>query len=58
MSTGNVADSAATVIIGQRLRPGCDDAFLTWQHDLNNAASAYPGLIGAEVSPPSAVRPD
>ncbi|MFZ0833433.1 MAG: antibiotic biosynthesis monooxygenase, partial [Mycobacterium sp.] len=58
MSTGDVADSAATVIIGQRLRPGCDDAFLTWQHDLNNAASRYPGFVGAEVLPPSAVRHD
>lgn len=53
-----MTDSAATVIIGQRLRPGCDDEFLTWQHDLNNAASRYPGFIAAEVLPPSAVRPD
>ena len=58
MSAGNAADSAATVIIGQRLRLGCDEEYLAWQHDLNNTASRYPGFIAAEVSPPSAVRPD
>lgn len=53
-----MTDSAATVVIGQRLRPGCDDEFLTWQHDLNDAASRYPGFIAAEVAPPSGDRPD
>lgn len=53
-----MTDGAATVVIGQRLRPGCDDEFLTWQHDLNDAASRYPGFIAAEVAPPSGDRPD
>ena len=58
MTADNVTDSAATVIIGQRLRPGCDEEFLAWQHDLNTPASRYPGFVGAEVSPPTAVQPE
>ena len=58
MTADNVTDSAATVIIGQRLRPGCDEEFLAWQHDLNTAASRYPGFVGADVSPPTAVQPE
>ena len=58
MSAGNVTDNAATVIIGQRLKPGCEEAFLAWQHDLNSTASRYPGFVAAEVTPPTAVQPD
>ena len=55
MDTDNAAtdngatDIAATVIIGQRVRPGCEQAFIKWQHGLNDVASHYPGFIGAEV---------
>jgi antibiotic biosynthesis monooxygenase (ABM) superfamily enzyme len=51
-------DSAATVIIGQRVRPGSEQAFEAWQTDMNTEASKYPGFIGAEINPPTAVQPD
>jgi antibiotic biosynthesis monooxygenase (ABM) superfamily enzyme len=49
---------AATVIIGQRVRPGCEQAFIKWQHELNDIASHYPGFIGAEVNAPTGVQPE
>jgi antibiotic biosynthesis monooxygenase (ABM) superfamily enzyme len=53
-----MTDNAATVIIGQRVRPGCEHAFVKWQNDLNEVASHYPGFIGAEVNAPTAVQPE
>ncbi len=58
MDATRSTDSAATVIIGQRVRPGSEQAFEAWQNDMNTEASKYPGFIGAEVSPPTAVQPD
>jgi len=58
MSAGNGTDGAATVIIGQRLKPGCEEAFLAWQHDMNSLSSRYPGFVAAEVTPPTAVQSD
>ena len=53
MQTQNVTENAVTVIIGQRVRPGAEKEFLTWQHGLNDAASCYPGFIGGEVTAPT-----
>ena len=58
MDTDRATDNAATVIIGQRVRPGSEQAFTAWQHELNEAASHYPGFIGAEVTAPTALQPD
>jgi antibiotic biosynthesis monooxygenase (ABM) superfamily enzyme len=58
MDTKKPTDTAATVIIGQTIRPGCEQAFEAWQHDVNLAASKYPGFLGAEVNPPTAVQPE
>jgi antibiotic biosynthesis monooxygenase (ABM) superfamily enzyme len=52
------ADNAATVIIGQRVRPGSELEFEAWQQDMNREASKYPGFIGAEVNGPTSVQPD
>lgn len=49
---------AATVLIGQRVRPGCEKQFIKWQHELNEVASHYPGFIAAEVNAPTGVQPD
>jgi antibiotic biosynthesis monooxygenase (ABM) superfamily enzyme len=49
---------AATVIIGERVHPGCEQEYIAWQHELNEAALHYPGFIGAEVTPPTAVQSD
>ena len=51
-------DVAATVIIGQRVRPGAELEFQAWQQEMNGAASRYPGFLGAEVTPPTEVQPD
>lgn len=57
MTPEKLADNVATVIIGENVRPGCEEAFLSWQHGLNNAASHYPGFIAAEINPPTPVQP-
>ena len=49
---------AATVIIGQRVKPGLEKAFAAWQHGVNEAASTYPGFLGAEVTAPTELQPD
>ena len=53
MTTEKLTDNAATVIIGEKVRPGCEEAFLSWQQGLNDAASQYPGFIAAEINPPT-----
>jgi antibiotic biosynthesis monooxygenase (ABM) superfamily enzyme len=51
-------DNAATVIIGQRVLPEYESEFTSWQHELNETASHYPGFLGAEVTAPTSVQPD
>lgn len=51
-------NSAATVIIGQKVRQGSEKEFLRWQNELNNVASHCPGFVGAEITAPTAVQPD
>ncbi len=58
MDARKSTDSAATVIIGQRVRAGTELEFEAWQQDTNREASKYPGFLGAEVNPPTAVQPD
>ncbi len=58
MPTQNVTDNAVTVIIGQPVRRGAEQEFLAWQHELNEAASRYPGFVGAEVAAPTEAQPD
>jgi uncharacterized protein len=57
MTTETPADNTAIVIIGEKVRPGREKAFLSWQHGLNSAASHYPGFIAAEVNSPTNVQP-
>jgi uncharacterized protein len=57
MTTDKITDNAATVIIGETVRPGCEDAFLSWQQRLNSASSTYPGFIAAEINPPTVSQP-
>lgn len=52
------AGTAATVIIGQKVRPGCEAEFEAWQTEVNSRASSYPGFLGAEINPPTAVQSD
>ncbi|CQD16866.1 antibiotic biosynthesis monooxygenase [Mycobacterium lentiflavum] len=57
MTSKETTDNVATVIIGETVRPGCEEAFLTWQQRLNIAASHYPGFIAAEINPPTPLQP-
>jgi antibiotic biosynthesis monooxygenase (ABM) superfamily enzyme len=58
MDTPKTIGAAATVIIGQRVREGCEQSFEAWQLDMNSRAATYPGFLGAEINPPTAVQPD
>lgn len=58
MNTGKNVAAAATAIIGQKVLPGTEQDFASWQEDLNTAASFYPGFLGAETSPPTPLQPD
>ncbi len=48
----------AVVIIGHKIRAGCEQAYERWQQDLNREAAKYPGFVAAEINPPSPVQPD
>jgi uncharacterized protein len=58
MQTQNVTESAITVIFGQPVRRGIENEFLAWQHEVNEAASHYPGFVGAEIAAPTDARSD
>jgi antibiotic biosynthesis monooxygenase (ABM) superfamily enzyme len=58
MDTKKPTDTAATVIIGQKVRPGSEQDFESWQQGMNREASKYPGFLAAEINPPTAVQPD
>jgi antibiotic biosynthesis monooxygenase (ABM) superfamily enzyme len=58
MDTQRATDNVVTVIIGQRVRAGSEDAFEVWQQEMNTAASQYPGFLGADITPPTAVQPE
>ena len=58
MDTKKPTDTAATVIIGQRIRAGSELEFEAWQEDMNREASKYPGFLGAEINPPTGVQPE
>lgn len=53
MAADKLTDHAAAIIIGETVRPGSEDAFVSWQEELNRAASAYAGFIGAEIHSPT-----
>jgi antibiotic biosynthesis monooxygenase (ABM) superfamily enzyme len=58
MDTTTSSDNAATVIISQKVCAGSEQAFEAWQRDMNREASTYPGFLGAEITPPTAVQTD
>ncbi|MGY4959501.1 antibiotic biosynthesis monooxygenase [Streptomyces sp. 900105245] len=58
MSAGRNVAAAATAIIGQKVLPGMEREFETWQENLNAAAARYPGFLGAEISPPTPLQSD
>ncbi|MGW2559443.1 antibiotic biosynthesis monooxygenase [Streptomyces sp. NPDC001514] len=58
MNTDKLEEIAATAIIGQKVLPGLEREFKTWQEELNAAAADYAGYLGAEISPPTPLQPD
>ncbi|MFJ3305227.1 antibiotic biosynthesis monooxygenase [Streptomyces sp. NPDC086549] len=54
--TGKGEDAAATAVIGQKVLPGLEREFKTWQEGVNSAAADYAGYLGAEISPPTALQ--
>lgn len=58
MDTTKLQDNAATAIIGQRIQPGLEREYESWQKNVNTAAADYPGFLGAENSPPTPLQPD
>ncbi len=58
MDTKKPTDTAATVIIGQKVRPGCERDYESWQQEMNREASKYPGFLAADINPPTAVQPE
>ncbi|MGW3008891.1 antibiotic biosynthesis monooxygenase [Streptomyces sp. NPDC001219] len=58
MTTAQPVGAGATVIIGQKVRAGQEREFHSWQEEVNAAAAAYTGFLGAEISPPTPVQPD
>ncbi len=58
MNTENATDTAATIIIGQKVLAGSEQQYQEWQKGLNREASRYPGFLAAEINPPTAVQPE
>jgi antibiotic biosynthesis monooxygenase (ABM) superfamily enzyme len=58
MQTQNVTENAVTVIFGQPVHRGIEKEFLAWQHEVNDAASGYPGFVGAEIAAPNQAHSD
>ncbi|MEU0498779.1 antibiotic biosynthesis monooxygenase [Mycobacterium sp. NPDC006124] len=49
---------AATLLIGQHVRAGREDDYLTWQKKLGAAAARYPGFRGVELRRPNGEQSD
>lgn len=58
MQTQNITDNAVTVIFGQPVHRAIEKEFLVWQHDVNEAASGYPGFVGSEIAAPNNAHSD
>ncbi len=57
-TTQQSGDGAAMLIIGRRIRPGCEDSYLAWEREIIDAVARFPGYRGVEVKRPSDVQPD
>ena len=48
----NAAPPSATVVIAQKVQPGRDKEYLSWQAEMNALCGTFPGYEAAEVVPP------
>lgn len=51
-------DGAAMLIIGRRIRPGCEDTYLAWENDVLDTVARFPGYRGSDIKRPNDVQPD
>ncbi|QJT03756.1 antibiotic biosynthesis monooxygenase [Streptomyces asoensis] len=58
MTTEQHRSAGATAIIGQKVLPGLEQAYESWQEDVNAAAADYAGYLGVEVSRPTDLQPE
>lgn len=47
-----------TIIVGQPIRPGCEDDFVGWQKGVTAEASRHAGYLSSELTPPTEQQPD
>jgi antibiotic biosynthesis monooxygenase (ABM) superfamily enzyme len=52
MTSDRLVGNAVTVIIGERVMPGSEEAFVSWQKRLLLAESKFPGYRGSEIFRP------
>jgi antibiotic biosynthesis monooxygenase (ABM) superfamily enzyme len=50
---GAVDRGAATVVLGQQVKPGYWDEYQRWQNDVNASAARFAGFLGTQVTPPA-----
>jgi antibiotic biosynthesis monooxygenase (ABM) superfamily enzyme len=50
-------DSAQTVVVSRRIRPGCEEEFAAWDARIREASSRHPGFIASEEQPPDLSHP-
>ncbi|MGW2587200.1 hypothetical protein ACWCYZ_38980 [Streptomyces virginiae] len=50
-------DAEVTAIIAQKVLPGREREYETWQQGVN-AAAEYDGYLGVEVTPPTPLQPE
>ena len=51
---GTTEGLPVTVVLSRRPAPGREDDLVAWAHGISEAASAFPGHLGAVVYPPNA----
>jgi antibiotic biosynthesis monooxygenase (ABM) superfamily enzyme len=53
-----IGESAAMLIIGQRIHPGREADYLAWEKKISAAAARFPGFRGVDVKAPNDIQPD
>lgn len=51
------SQTAPTVIVARRVRPGRENDFVEWHQRIVAAASAHPGYVASELQPPDSAHP-
>ncbi|MDX3307934.1 antibiotic biosynthesis monooxygenase [Streptomyces sp. NPDC054884] len=57
-TTDRDRSAGATAVIHQKVLPGLEREYESWQEGVNSAAAGYAGYVGVEVTPPTPVQPE